>query len=475
MTKLKNMKLSLKLGVVFVTFFLLNAGSLLLASPVISSMQSDAAIINLSGMQRMNAEKIYRLAQQLSADVPEERDELLRVIQKFDHNLQILTYGNETIRSSVQSLESASFLNEKVSRSWAEMHALLDELLYESSVKDSAVLKSSIQSIYDLLSFDINRYVTIVQHQSDAKVEHLKRIGLIILLLNLLIVAVATWAVMTFILRPLSRLIRMMDKVADGHYRLPLLVVDRDDEVGQLSKSFNTMLQNLMIRKEVMKTGDFQRKLVPSEFENDWVQVSMIYEPQQFVSGDFIDYVWDEQRKRLYGFVIDIMGHGMTPALQACAIRVLLRQGSHREEPLHERLARVNNETVQYFSEDTFAAVISFELDVETGRLSITSGGINHFISYEEGSISLVKTPGGYVGLLENCSYEQQIVTLNAEAGVIFASDGLLELTTMDRDDCNSFEQYVTALRRLAKQGTNRDDASAICIYLRRPTNSKSE
>ena len=460
--KLRNMKLSMKLGLVFAILFLMNAASFALASVFVSNMQTDAAKINMSGIQRMNMERIYRLAQAPPNTPLEQPEKLLQTIQHFEENLQKLQYGTDPKKTHL----------EKIGPIWVNMHALLVELRSVELLEGRQDILASIEPLYDILSVEINNYVTLIQEESAAKVKRLKKVEFLILIVNLLFVALGLWAIVSKIMGPLGQLIGKMNSLAEGQYGVEALPVNRSDEIGQLSKSFNSMLLNLLIRKDVIATGHVQRKLLPPDFENEWLRIFTIYEPQQLVSGDFIDFVWDEQRKRLYGFVIDIMGHGMAAALQASAMRVLLHQ-EYEDESLDDKLTRINNEAIQYFDGDTFAAVICFELNLESSRMTIASGGINHVLLSELENQTVLKIPGGYIGMFENTTYEQINVSVNMGTGMIFATDGLLDVMPKKSEGSGNFEQYVSFLKQLAAQTTKRDDASAICVFIKKPMNNE--
>jgi len=463
---LMNMKLSMKIGLVFAVLLLMDTSSFLTVSRSISNIQSDAATINLSGVQRMNAERMLRLAQHIPRGDPEIKEELLRTMNTFAENLEMLQHGNSYIQSPQPHSDAWQHLTGRVVPNWQIENDLLTALMNTSDAKESMRLLALIKQQYEIWSADINQFVTIVQEHSTAKVRRVKQTELATVLINLLVVAAAMLAVIHLITRPISRITGKMNRLADGHYKLEPLIVNREDEIGLLAKSFNSMLQNIQIRKDVIATGEMQRRLLPREFVQEGLKVSVIYQPSQFVSGDFVDYIWDDERKRLYGFVIDIMGHGMTSAVQFGAIRVLLRQSCHEEEPIKDRLARVNREAAQYFSEESFAAVMCFELDRD-GCLTYAGGGINHFIIHRQGRAEFVKSPGSLLGLFEQAEYEQQSIQLEPGTGCVFASDGLLEIIPHPGDEAGDFDQYADSLRQLAARTATRDDVSAICVYWR--------
>lgn len=244
------------------------------------------------------------------------------------------------------------------------------------------------------------------------------------------------------------------------------------NDVGEITNYivvFRDITEREQLRKEVMLAGEIQKKMLPSELSNENIQMKIIYNPNQYISGDFYEYIWDNQNLKLSGFLIDIMGHGVATAFQYSALRVLLLQVANKNIPMDEKMYWLNNEALQFFSEDTFAAVICFEIALKERKITYSSGGIASFYIQSRHKTERVQTPGMFLGLLPDERYN--IYERSFEIGDIFVflSDGLLEML----DDKpfqsvgNDMEALYDKLHQTAFSGKNIDDATAVVIQIK--------
>lgn len=214
------------------------------------------------------------------------------------------------------------------------------------------------------------------------------------------------------------------------YYEWLKIIVIKDD-LGQI-KNFIAILSDITkekeLEKEMLLTGLIQQRLLPKQITNEFFKVKTYYEPKKFVSGDFYDYVWVEETKKLNGILIDFKGHGLSAALLTSAMQVLFRKVIQDEIPLEEKVNRLNELSVYYFTEDTFAAVFCFELDFEAGTLSYVSAGISHFLSIGEKSKKIVEVPGLFLGVFEDEKYEKKVIKINEGDIFYFMTDGASEV-----------------------------------------------
>ncbi|WP_155837426.1 PAS domain S-box protein [Aneurinibacillus terranovensis] len=92
------------------------------------------------------------------------------------------------------------------------------------------------------------------------------------------------------------------------------------------------------LKKELILTGKIQAELLPLDFENDTIRT--IYQPYHYVSGDLYDYKLKKEKNVLFGYLMDVMGHGLATALQTSALRVLFHQILHKDFPLSDKRKR---------------------------------------------------------------------------------------------------------------------------------------
>ena len=225
-------------------------------------------------------------------------------------------------------------------------------------------------------------------------------------------------------------------------------------------------LQGLILRDVAMAAG-VQKDLLPRGFDDLLVSVETVYEPHHLVSGDFFDFAWSEDHKRLSGFILDVSGHGVSSALQCIAVSTYFRDILNSPMSLDARLKWVNRHVLRYFTHETFAAALGFEFDFSRRSLTFATAGIYGFLAESHALPRLVKRPGSLLGILDNPEYTEWTVPIKAGDAFYFMSDGLFDVVSRDADlPTADYKQAVRTLRDIAASPQRRDDCSAVCILI---------
>ena len=225
-------------------------------------------------------------------------------------------------------------------------------------------------------------------------------------------------------------------------------------------------LQALILRDVAMAAG-VQKDLLPRGFDDLLVSVDTVYEPHHLVSGDFYDFIWSEDHKRLSGFILDVSGHGVSSALQCIAVSTYFRDILNSPMSLDARLKWVNRHVLRYFTHETFAAALGFEFDFSRRTLTFATAGIYGFLTSAQALPQLVKRPGSLLGILDDPEYTEWTVPIQAGDAFYFMSDGLFDIVSRDMDLPGSqYSQTIRMLRDIAASPGRRDDCSAVCIRI---------
>lgn len=220
------------------------------------------------------------------------------------------------------------------------------------------------------------------------------------------------------------------------------------------------------MRNDFLLGAQIQRQFLPQPFINEKVGVDVIYQPYNHVSGDLCDFLWLTDTK-LFGYVIDVMGHGLATALQTSALRVLFRQAASREGTVGEKMTWLNHAAVPYFAEDSFAGAICFEMDFHNMTMSYVSAGINFFVAATSRLQGVVTSPGLFLGIVEDVEFETHTVPLICGDAYYFVTDGIFDI--LDETVIANVRNYpatVQALRDKAASNKRWDDATALCLYI---------
>lgn len=245
-------------------------------------------------------------------------------------------------------------------------------------------------------------------------------------------------------------------------------IKDRTGSVVYYMAVFADITEREQLRNELLQTARIQRDLLPAPLEDDRLRLKSIYRPYRYVSGDLYGYKWTRDKTKLFGFLIDVMGHGVATALQTSALRILFRQAFESSRSLAERLAYINHEAMCLFTEESFAAAICFEIDFTTRTLTYASAGITYFLAYTEQVEGLIKASGMFLGIMDGVQYEQHELSFDSGDRFFFLTDGLFDMLPLSfaREGKGSFRSTVEMLERMAYSKECSDDASAICLQI---------
>ena len=222
------------------------------------------------------------------------------------------------------------------------------------------------------------------------------------------------------------------------------------------------------LARDVGLASRVQRELLPVLPASPRITLRSLYYPAHDVSGDSYQMEWKNEGMLLRGFLIDVSGHGLGTALQTSSISVLLRENSRTSTSLLEEVQRVNAQAAKYFAEGSYATLLGFELDLTLQELRYVGAGISKFfINGRE-----ILTPGMFVGVWEDAEFESGVISVAAGDCFHFLTDGFTDALAQPENadfwspNGKDFEADVAALKRLAKSGTLRDDATGVCLKI---------
>ncbi|QKS70163.1 serine/threonine-protein phosphatase [Paenalkalicoccus suaedae] len=225
--------------------------------------------------------------------------------------------------------------------------------------------------------------------------------------------------------------------------------------------------KELDLQQELIVAGEVQKSFLPAPVANKQVTIKTIYEAANYVSGDGLGYLWLDNGKRLFIYLLDVMGHGVPAAIQTSAMQLLVEQVGKEPISLSAKLQKINTKSVEILTSDYFAAAIIVELDVHTGVGSYTSAGINHFVYSHKGIIKKVKTPGSFLGLFPNIPFEENEICFNSGDHLHLVTDGLFDSIDagilQTKGSYHAVYQHLKTLAHISHE----DDATAVSIFIK--------
>ena len=217
---------------------------------------------------------------------------------------------------------------------------------------------------------------------------------------------------------------------------------ERRDQLGVLGESFNLMTgsisglieeqkQRQRLENEISIAREVQNQLFPKRLPSvPGVEVEAICKAARSVSGDYYDFI-QMSPTHIAVAIADISGKGISAALLMASLQAALRSQLLMDGSEHlgtgELVSRLNKHLVRNTADDRFATFFIAVYDSATRTMRYTNAGhLPSFLMSKNQAVHLDK--GGMVlGVYEECEYEENSVTVPADALLVGYSDGLVE------------------------------------------------
>ena len=222
------------------------------------------------------------------------------------------------------------------------------------------------------------------------------------------------------------------------------------------------------LQRDAQMATRVQLEMLSSPQSSEYIGVQTVYQPYSYVGGDLFFMDWRYEGQVLRGYLVDTAGHGLATALHTSAIHVLLREVNELDLPLSEQMRWLNRRSSQYFKEEAFAGAIAFEIDLQTRELRWVCAGIPGFWMSTQERQGIVEKPGMYLGMLEEENFEMHVMPISAGDAFYFMTDGLTDRIGRRMDlPLHNYLEMVSFVQALTVGPDQRDDATAICIFIR--------
>ncbi len=201
---------------------------------------------------------------------------------------------------------------------------------------------------------------------------------------------------------------------------------------------------NERMRNELELAESLQRAFLPSGFPAiPEVNLTWKYMPSSYLAGDMFNVMLlDDHHLGLY--ILDVMGHGISAALNAIAINYFIRPvGNNKELTMDDyRLYRpagvlnyVNQKFGDFFLTESFFTVFYGVLDLATLELVYARGGHPApVLLHENGTTEYLDEGDMPLGLMREASYQEFTKPLKKGDKLVLYSDGLTEAITPDKE-----------------------------------------
>jgi sigma-B regulation protein RsbU (phosphoserine phosphatase) len=227
------------------------------------------------------------------------------------------------------------------------------------------------------------------------------------------------------------------DKGARGDYG-ELLPVKTLDEVGELTRSFNSMVRQLEERIRMKEALDLamevQQNLIPQkplQIKNMDIVGKSIYCDE--TGGDYFDFFqFPALGQGKVGVAVgDVVGHGISAALLMTTVRAFLRSQMAQPGNLDEKVAAVNRLLyLDTFESGDFMTLFVMVIDSNKKELRWVRAGHDPAVVYDpaSGSFTDLNGQGSVLGIDPDWTFQE-----NKQSGwsdgqiIIFGTDGIWE------------------------------------------------
>ena len=290
------------------------------------------------------------------------------------------------------------------------------------------------------------------------------------------------------ITHPLHNLSEATKNIGKGNFSVELPHMITGDEIGVLSRSFETMqitlkeyIANLKvataekekIQGELRIAHDIQMSIIPKTFppfpDRDEIDIYGILEPAKAVGGDLYDFfLLDDDH--LCVAIGDVSGKGVPASLFMAVTRTLLRAkaNSTMNLSIDEIVTSMNKDLCSDNDTSMFVTFFLSILNLKTGKLQYCNAGHNFpYILQPDGNVIELNQPHGLpLGVMELKPYAFDEITIKKDSRIFYFTDGVNEAENVNYE---LFEDF--RLRQTLENLSNEQSPKVIIETVRSKVN----
>ncbi|MCA1784436.1 MAG: PP2C family protein-serine/threonine phosphatase, partial [Desulfobacteraceae bacterium] len=282
------------------------------------------------------------------------------------------------------------------------------------------------------------------------------------------------------ITRPLQQLSATAMTIARGNLTARVDVIDRDDEVGRLSRAFahmqtslatyirdltDTTAQKERIESELRIARDIQMGILPKLFpafpDRDEFDIFASIQPAREVGGDLYDFFFVDDTH--FAFLVgDVSGKGVPAAFFMAITKTLLKVMTTRETAPGTILERVNDDLARDNDSCMFVTLFLGILDLDTGTVEYACAGHNPpAIMTADGVDWLPVFNQPMAGAMEGIAYTTRRIQLAHGDVIVLYTDGVTEAMNPDKE-LYSEQRFLQFLQGIWHTGSTRPDSTTV-------------
>lgn len=285
--------------------------------------------------------------------------------------------------------------------------------------------------------------------------------------LGIALIAAVVVKISRTITRPLHLVARAALRMRGGQFDVELPAQDARDEVGDLSRAFASMNQDLQqyIRELVATTSAKERiegelsvahdiqmsmlpKMLPPFPSREEFNLYALIEPAKEVGGDFYDF-FQLDDDHLCLVVADVSGKGVPASLFMAVTKTLIKATARVGLSPAEILGHVNDQIARDNDLSMFVTVFFGILDLRNGEMVFTNAGHNPplLLPREGDPHYLPKAKQLVIGAMDGFVYRSETLQLSPGDRLLMYTDGVTEAMNL-QDELYAEERLWAACQQ---------------------------
>jgi sigma-B regulation protein RsbU (phosphoserine phosphatase) len=269
---------------------------------------------------------------------------------------------------------------------------------------------------------------------------------------GILLIFIVITVISKRITRPIEKLAKVTANFGLGNFDVELPKIKRNDEIDQLTNSFEDMRRELKryiknleettaaknrIESELKIAHDIQQGIIPKIFppfpNRKDVDLYAVLDPAKEVGGDLYDFFLLD-KKRLVFAIGDVSGKGVPASLFMAITRTLLRAKAVGDISAPEIVTNINKELCKDNDNAMFVTFFLGILNLENGDLDFCNAGHNYPYILKSGAspAQLSQTHGTPLGLFDDIEYKSGRMKIEKGDALVLYTDGIPE--AMDKE-----------------------------------------
>jgi serine phosphatase RsbU (regulator of sigma subunit) len=223
-----------------------------------------------------------------------------------------------------------------------------------------------------------------------------------------------------------------------GSFEIVLLSLAVGSRMSHVQTRLTRVLTEQKQIEKVVRSAQFMRRREMESSLPEFLNYAYYTRPAEHIGGDWVGMVNCAEEKKLYIYLGDVMGHGLSPALMSViasgatrgAIHNSLRQTMDEKERMLHIVKSINDALYDRCHEaDCFMSLALISLNWETGALTYVNAGHTPLLKVSGQRVQSFVQPGSLIGMFREPSFRVESIAMQPGESIFLYTDGLTENT----------------------------------------------